>query len=148
MTYQEMTKKYEERGLTDYKLRTLDDLNEIHGVDVQELSGYSGLSDNNRKLFDVTVLRFYNAHGLNSRLELKPKAVNYVRDITYCQNDETVRRDIVLVDGNMRVTKKCLHRYIYKKGVAVKTCKALKEHYLRFELKDGWYHFTRQCEWY
>ena len=33
MTYKEMTKKYEERGLTDYQLRTLEDLKQIHGVD-------------------------------------------------------------------------------------------------------------------
>ena len=148
MIYQEMTRKYEERGLTDYRLSTLEDLKEIHDVDVTKLSGYSGLSAEKIELFDITVLRFYNAHGLNSRLQLKPKAVNYVLDVTYCRNGETVRREIFLVDGNMRVTKKCLHRYIYKKGVAVWNCTAFKEHYLRFELQDEWFHFIRTCEWY
>ncbi|MDE6833334.1 MAG: hypothetical protein K2J39_03660 [Ruminococcus sp.] len=148
MTYQEITSKYEERGLTDYRLRTLEDLKEIHDVDVTKLSGYSGLSAEKRELFDITVLRFYNAHGLNSRLQLKPKAVNYVLDVTYYRNDETVRREIFLVDGNMRVTKKCLHRDVYKKGIAVRNCTAFKEHYLRFELQDEWYHFTGMCEWY
>ncbi|MDE6832733.1 MAG: hypothetical protein K2J39_00570 [Ruminococcus sp.] len=148
MTYKEMTRKYEECGLTDYQLRTLEDLKEIHGVDVRKLSGYSGMSENSRKLFDVTVLRFYNAHGLDSRLQLKPEAVNYVLDITYCRNDETVRREIFLVDSNMRVTKKCLHRYIYKKNVAVRNCTAFKKHYLRFELKGEWYHITGNGQWY
>ena len=148
MTYQEMTGKYEERGLTDYQLFTLEDLKEIHDVDVTKLSGYSGLSAENKELFDITVLQFYNAQGLNSRLKLRPKAVNYVLDVTYCRNGETVRREIFLVDGNMRVTKKYLHRYIYKKGVPIRNCTAFKEHYLRFELQDEWLHFTRTCEWY
>lgn len=153
MTYKEMTRKYEERGLTGYQLRTLEDLKEIHGVDVAELSGYSGLSENNRKLFDVTVLRFYNAHGLNSRLELKPKAVNYVQEVLYYNNiskdyAEDIGLEIYLVDSDMCVTKKRLHRYVFKKGVSFKECEKSKKYYLRFELKGEWYHFTNKGEWY
>lgn len=153
MTYHEMTKKYEERGLTDYQLRTLNDLKEIHGVDVQELSGYSGLSENNRKLFGMTVLRFYNAHGLNSRLELRPKAVNYVQEVLYYRNisedeAEDIGIEIYLVDSDMRLTKKRLHRYVFEKGVSFKNCKKIIKHYLRFELKDSWYHFTDFGSWY
>ena len=153
MTYQKMTKKYEERGLNDYQLRTLEDLKEIHGVDVRELSSYSGLSDENRNLFDTTVLRFYNAHGLNSRLELRPKSVNYVQEVLYYRDisedeAEDIGMEIYLVDSNMRVTKKRLHRYVFEKGVSFKNCKKIIKHYLRFELKDGWYHFTAEGEWY
>ena len=153
MTYHEMTKKYEERGLTDYQLRTLNDLKEIHGVDVQELSGYSGLSENNRKLFDMTVLRFYNAHGLNSRLELRPKAINYVQEVLYYRNisedeAEDIGIEIYLVDSDMRLTKKRLHRYVFEKGVSFRNCKKIVKRYLRFELKDSWYHFTDVGSWY
>lgn len=153
MTYKEMTRKYEERGLTDYQLRTLDDLKEIHGVDVAELSGYFGLSENNRKLFDVTVLRFYNAHGLNSRLELKPKAVNYVQEVIYYKSvseeeTEDIGLEIYLVDDGMYITKKRLHRYVFKKGVSFKECEKSTKHYLRFELKGEWYHITENGQWY
>lgn len=151
MTYQEMTKKYEERGLTDYKLRTLDDLKEIHGVDVQELFGYSGLSDNNRKLFDMTVLRFYNAHGLNSRLELKPKAVNYVleKDYTKVIGDDRygIATQIFVLDSNGQLTDICLHNSVQSE-IDIADCEENILRYLCFELKDGWYHFTAGGEWY
>lgn len=151
MTYQEITKKYEERGLTDYKLRTLDDLKEIHGVDVQELSGYSGLSDDNRKLFDMTVLRFYNAHGLNSRLELNPKSINYVQEVLYYRSisdDEAEDIGIVINAFDRNGKKHLLHRYVFKKGVSFKECGKSIKCYLRFELKGVWYHFTSKGEWY
>lgn len=151
MTYQEMTKKYEERGLTDYKLRTVDDLKEIHGVDVQELSGYSGLSENNRKLFDVTVLRFYNAHGLNSRLELKPKAVNYVLEKDYTKvvgvNRYGIATQIFVLDSNGQLTDICLHNSVQSE-IDIADCKESLLRYICFELNNDWFHITEKGEWY
>lgn len=147
MTYHEMTKKYEECGLTDYQLRTLNDLKEIHGLDVRELSGYSGLSENNKNLFNVTVLLFYNAHGLNGRLELKPVSVNYVQEERYIsEDDDDVAIEIYLVDGDI-VTKQ-LYSHIFEKGVSFDKCRKVVKRYLRFELKDSWYHFTDFGSWY
>lgn len=141
MTYHEMTKKYEERGLTDYQLHTLDDLKEIHGLDVRELSGYSGLSENNKNLFNVTVLLFYNAHGLNGRLELKPVSVNYVQEERYIsEDDDDVAIEIYLVDGDI-VTKQ-LYSHIFEKGVSFDKCRKVVKRYLRFELCDSFYQFT------
>lgn len=151
MTYQEMTKKYEERGLTNYKLRTLDDLKEIHGVYVQELSGYSGLSDDNRKLFDVTVLRFYNAHGLNSRLELRPKAVNYVleKDYTKVIGDDRygVATQGFVIDRNGQVTDNCLYNSIESEA-EIADCEESLLRYICFELNNDWFHITEKGEWY
>lgn len=151
MTYQEMTKKYEERGLSDYKLRTLDDLKEIHGVDVQELSGYSGLSENNRNLFNVTVLRFYNAHGLNSRLELKPKAVNYVleKDYTKVIGDDRygIATQIFVLDSNGQLTDICLHNSVQSE-IDIADCEENILRYLCFELNNDWFHITEKGEWY
>lgn len=36
----ELEQRYKEYGCDNYKLRTLDDLKNIHGFDVMELSGY------------------------------------------------------------------------------------------------------------
>lgn len=136
MTYKEMIKKYEKRGLTDYQLHTLDDLKEIHGLDVRELSGYSGLSENNKNLFNVTVLLFYNAHGLNGRLELKPVSVNYVQEERYIsEDDDDVAIEIYLVDGDI-VTKQ-LYSHIFEKGVSFDKCRKVVKRYLRFELCDS-----------
>lgn len=151
MTYKEMTKKYEERGLTDYQLRTVDDLKEIHGVDVQELSRYSGLSENNRKLFDMTVLRFYNAHSLNSRLELRPKAVNYVleKDYTKVIDDDRygIATQIFVLDSNGQLTDICLHNSVQSE-IDIADCEENILRYLCFELNNGWFHITEKGEWY
>lgn len=151
MTYQEMTKKYKERGLTDYKIRTLNDLKEIHGVDVQELSGYSGLSDDNRNLFNVTVLRFYNAHGLNSRLELRPKAVNYVleKDYTKVIGDDRygIATQIFVLDSNGQLTDICLHNSVQSE-IDIADCKESLLRYICFELNNDWFHITEKGEWY
>ena len=123
MTRKQLERKYEDCGLNDYKLKTLDNLREIHGVDVRELSGYSGLTDDNRKLFDMTVLRFYNAHGLDSRKQLLPKSVNYVEEVTYCKSvngygddyGETAGSVINIIDRSGK--KHRFHRYVYNKDI-------------------------------
>ena len=151
MTYKEMTRKYEERGLTDYQLRTLEDIKEIHGIDVRELSGYSGLSDANRNLFDVTVLRFYNAHDLNSRLELTPKAVNYVAETEYDMKigeNEAETIGIVIDSINHNGKKSRLHRYVFNKNIPFSECIKNVTKYLCFELKEVWFHITAKGEWY
>ena len=151
MTYKEMTKKYEERGLTDYQLRTLEDLKEIHGVDVRELSGYSALSAANSNLIDVTVLRFYNAHDLNSRLELTPKAVNYVAETEYDMKigeNEAETIGIVIDSINHNGKKSRLHRYVFNKNIPFSECIKIVTKYLCFELKEVWFHITAKGEWY
>lgn len=151
MTYKEMTKKYEERGLTDYQLRTLEDLKQIHGVDIRELSGYSRLSETNRNLFDVTVLRFYNAYGLNSRLELKPKAVNYVLEKDYTRMIDGdrygVATQVFVIDRNGQVTDNCLYNSIESEA-EIADCEESLLRYLCFELKGVWFHITAKGEWY
>lgn len=65
-------RKYEELGLTDYKLRNLKQLQEIHGVDVNQIAGYNQLSDKHKKLFNEAIINFFNAWGLDSRKTLVP----------------------------------------------------------------------------
>lgn len=156
MTRRKLEMKYEERGLTDYQLRSLDDLKEIHGFDVRELSGYSGLTDDNRKLFEKAVLNFYNAHGLDSRKHLLPKSINYVEETEYCKHicengDEyyyyrPVRTVINIIDRSGK--KHRFHRYTHDKDIPLSECEKFRKCYLRFELKGEWYHFTEKGEWY
>lgn len=67
MTRYELEQRYMEYGCKDYQLRTLDDLKNIHGFDVAELSGYDGLPQDQRELFDKTIIKFYNGWGLDRR---------------------------------------------------------------------------------
>lgn len=151
MTRTQLERKYEDCGLNDYQLRTLDELKEIHGVDVRDLSGYSGLTEENKKLFDMTVLHFYNAHGLDSRKQLLPKSVNYVIETEYVKDiDETEAETAgIVIDSIDRSGKKRrLHRYVFNKNIPFSECRKEIKKYLRFELKGVWYHFMDKGKWY
>ena len=84
----EFEQRYKEYGCDNYKLRTLDDLKNIHGFDITELSGYDRLSQKQRELFDKTVIKFYNGRGLDLRNRLQPKSVNFVYEVTYTVPDK------------------------------------------------------------
>lgn len=152
MTRKELERKYETLGLTDYKLCTLEQLNAIHGVDVQTLSGYDILSDKHRELFNKTIINFFNAQGLDARKALIPKSINYVLQVDYIRYlpeencYETVKTEIFLLKDNQ--IKKRIHRYVFEKDVNFKECKRNAKSYLRFELKDEWYHILSSTNWY
>ncbi len=151
MTRKQLERKYEDCGLNDYQLRTLDELREIHGVDVRELSGYSGLTNENRKLFDITVLRFYNSLGLDIRKQLLPKSVNYVIETEYVKDideNEAETAGIIIDSIDRSGKKRRLHRYVFNKNIPFSECRKFIKSYLRFELKGEWYHFTDKGEWY
>ena len=82
MTRKQLERKYEDCGLNDYRLKSLDNLREIHGFDVRELSGYSGLTDENKMLFDKTVLRFYNSLGMDIKKRIANLCVSREMNIT------------------------------------------------------------------
>lgn len=150
----QLEKKYETHGLNDYKLRSLDDLRIIHGIDVSEISGYQELPDKQRELFNKAIINFFNGWGLDNRLALKPKSINYVYDINYyrsiSENEaDDVGLEVYILDKDSKSIKRRLHRYIFIKGVKFKDCeKHTTKAYLRFELKDVWYHIMSTTEWY
>ncbi len=149
MTRTQLEKKYEENGCRDYQLKNLEQLKAIHGIDVNEISGYIGLSAENKKLFNETVIRFFNAHELDRRKELFPKAVNYVREVDYINADGyKVGMAIFLINSEGKVTRRRLHMYVFEKDVKFSDCRKTHKDYLRFELKGEWYHFTQNHQWY
>ncbi|MCM1059791.1 MAG: hypothetical protein NC452_05810 [Eubacterium sp.] len=159
MTRYEVERLYKQYGCKDYMLRNLNDLKNIHGVDVTELKGYAELPREQRELFDKTIIRFYNARGLDLRMSLQPKCVHYVYEVFYAMdyNVETVTgtiivgKDVFIVNSDGKTVGKRLHRHIFEKDVDFNTCKIYSQkRYLRFELKgkDGWYHFTPEGKWY
>lgn len=155
MTRKEIERVYNQNGLEDYQLKTLDDLKAVHGIDVTEIKGYSGLTDENRQLFDSTVISFFNVLGLDSRMELRPTAIHYVEETEYdktvIEDDEEYDVDVGIVvqsidrDGK----KQRLHRYVFEKDIPFTDCKKSIKKYLRFELKNNlWFHITENGEWY
>ena len=153
MTRTELEKRYEERGCTDYQLNNLADLEAIHGVNVPELPGYIDLSDEHRKLFDESIIRFFNAHGLDNRKCLQPKCIHYVREIEYVKDiseEEAVTAgiEINIIDSETSIKKRRLHRYVLEKDIPFKECRKYTKEYLRFELKNEWYHILDNGNWY
>lgn len=170
MTRYELEQRYKEYGCDNYKLRTLDDLKNIHGFDVTELSGYDGLPQEQRELFDKTVIKFYNGRGLDIRNRLQPKSVNFVHEVSYTIPDNypasvydsgsnngdgsytDVGMDIFVINNDGKTIGKRLHRYRYDRSISIQKCKKVgrcfEQTYLRFELKDEWYHFTPNGDWY
>lgn len=58
---------YEERGLEDYKLRTVDDLFYIYGVKLSLVDGYSNLDEEDRFIFKNFVINYFNSNPLDNR---------------------------------------------------------------------------------
>lgn len=154
MTRKELEKRYEERGCIDYKLRSLSDLEVIHGVNVSELPGYTDLSDKHRKVFDGSIIRFFNAHGLDSRKSLQPKCINYVREIEYEKEvskgeNILVGIEVNIIDSKTGLKKRRLHKNMFEKNIPFKECtKKYVMEYLCFELKNVWYHILDNGDWY
>lgn len=153
MTRTEFEKRYEKHGCNDYQLHNLADLKSIHGVNVCELPGYTDLSDEHRKLFDESIIRIFNAHGLDSRKGLQPKCIHYVREIEYVKainKDEGISAgiEINIINSETGLKKRRLHRYVFEKDIPFKECRKEVKEYLRFELKDVWFHILDNGNWY
>ena len=147
MTRKQIEKKYEERGLNNYLLRTVDDLKAVHNISIEELSGYENLSDEYRELFEKTVIHFFNAQGLERRAECIPKAINYVQETEYVsESNVIIGKTIKAIYKNKK--SRIIHKYVFEKNIPFSTCKKYATEYLRFELKGEWFHITENEQWY
>lgn len=150
---------YQMIGLTDYKLKTLEQLKMIHGIDVLTLPGYDTLSESNKALFDKAIIDFYNIHGFESRIQLEPKCVYWVKEVNYdsiIPEEErydpevmynTVAKEVYAIDPHLVVLKR-LHRYVFEKGNKLKECEKFSKIYLRFELNNEWFHILPNGQFY
>ena len=62
--------KYEKLGLTDYKLRTIYDVKEIHGTDVLAMKGLNKLSPSERDLVTKLFINYLNGCGCGNRADV------------------------------------------------------------------------------
>jgi len=155
---------YETNGLTDYRLITLDDLKKCHGIDVTGTFGYSGLTEENKDTFQRFILKYFNGHGLDSRMIIVPVSINFVEDIDYIAPDPRAKEDEEYKDYVVSVIRKInvikdngeiepLHKYQDKEYRKIKPTTRRKTTYLRFEFKEDktkvWLHVTHNgTQWY
>ena len=151
-----LEEKYEKMGLSDYHIKNLDQLKAIHNIDVNEIPGYQSLTAEHKELFDKTIIRFFNAWGLDRRNTLKVKCVHFVQEINFERQIDGVWEDIGQEvyalksdnNGKFKLDRR-LHKYVFEKGVSFKDCDKHKKTYLRFELvRDNWYHINNDYSWY
>lgn len=62
--------KYEKMGLTDYKLRSIDDVKELHGTDILTMKGYKELSKEDRDLVVILFIGYLNGCGCGNRQDI------------------------------------------------------------------------------
>lgn len=155
---------YEVNGLTDYRLKTTEDLLRVHSIDCTKVAGYEGLDDINKAIYKKFIVNFFNAWGFDNRLSLVPKGIYWVEDTEYIVKERSENnyyniagQTIYTIDrtGN----KKMLHEwndgyYKHLERIADKP-----KYYLYFEYQHGtddegnpinkWLHVIKEgSEWY
>ena len=164
MTRKQLEKLYEVNGLTDYRLKSTEDLLKVHGIDYKDLAGYDSLDDDNKAIYERFIINIFNAWGLDSRLNLLPKGIFFVEDTEYVvkenpENDyyNLAGQTIYTIDrtGNKKLLRKWEdEEYKHLKKIAEKP-----KQYLRFEYQHGtdaegnprneWLHVIKEGrEWY
>lgn len=162
-SYREVCKLYEERGLTDYCLRTAEDVLFVHNFDLTETTGFEDLTEEQKKLFIAYVCTYMNGLGMNTKITLWPKSVHFVKEYIYCQaptwdEDEQrmiryqIGREWIIQKANGR-TKKFKKYFDEGKSEAdVDQVATTEKEYLRVDWKynggSEWFHVTAPNQYY
>ncbi len=64
MDYSSLKEAYEKRNYDDYRLRTIEDIEDIYGLNIKSIKGYGLLSDRKRRQFQQFIINYYNTQGL------------------------------------------------------------------------------------
>jgi len=157
MTGSQLQHIYEANGLTDYRLKTADDLLFTHGVSVKKLLGYSQLDEANAKLYVAFVVNFFNAQGMDSRVTLVPTGIHYVEDVDLIAKEDPDDEYFTVVGGIVKVINKdgsqTLHHEWRGTGYEeLETIEDKPKRYLRFEYehegRPEWLHVIDERQWY
>lgn len=62
--------KYEKMGLIDYKLKTVDNVKELHGTDILAMKGLNELSEEDRKIVIKLFIGYLNSCGCGNRQDI------------------------------------------------------------------------------
>ncbi len=154
----QLEKLYEVNGLTNYKLKTTDDLLKTHGVDFKKVAGYTRLDDLNKLLYEKFIVNLFNGLGLDSRMTMNPKGIFFVEDFDYAVKNPG--DDYLTVVGGLVMTidkngLKTVHRswkdddYTHTHLVMIQ---GKTKTYLRYEYehneREEWLHVTDPRTWY
>lgn len=142
---------YKERKLEDFQLKTIEDLESIHGIKLDQIEGYTRLTKEEKEKFKTFIIVFFNSHSINYR-DIVPLKVyiaiekNYVID-TEAVRDFVIRR--VVIDEKLQEIDNI---WQYEKFKDEKGRLRTIEKYMRFEYidngKNRWMHINKSGGWY
>ncbi len=150
---------YKQHGLTDFKLRTTDDILKIFGIDCQSIKGFDTLDDENKELYQKFIVNFYNGLGLGSKATLVPESIFWVEDTVYLAKESPENSYWTEVGGMQKCIDKNGVKTLYGEWIhedfkdleITKDEKRVKE-YLRFGYKhhgeDEWLRVITDKIWY
>lgn len=72
--------KYEEMGLSDYKLKTIEDVKVLHGTDILKMKGLNKLSEEEKKLVIKLFIVYLNGCGCGNRQDVPVKVEKLSND--------------------------------------------------------------------
>lgn len=149
---------YKINGITDFKLKSTDDLLRTHGIDYKAVAGYNSLDDSNKQLYEKFISNIYNAFGLRARATLIPKGIYYVEDEEYfiTERDEEGQYNVAVGGVVKSIDKNCnktiLHTWEDQDYKHLQKTKGKTKNYLRFEYEiqgsSGWLHVIDEESWY
>ncbi|HVJ49226.1 hypothetical protein [Desulfitobacterium sp.] len=158
-----MENLYEINGLTDYKLKTPEDLLKTHGIDHKAIDGYNRLDDVNRSLYEKFIVNFFNGQGLDSRMSLIPKGIYYVEDLNYLAKENPEDDHLTIIGGLVTVIDRNGMKTVLRSWEDEDYAHLVEEfpeaitestpnRYLRFEYehhgRNEWLHVKSENSWY
>lgn len=142
---------YKERNLNNFMLKTIEDLESIHGIRLDQIDGYTRLSEVEKGKFKTFLVTFFNAHGIGYR-DIQPLKVFIAIEKIYTIDTAAIRdvviRRITIDDKKLEITDIWEYdRFKEEKGKL-----KLIEKYMRFEYIDNgrntWLHINKFSGWY
>lgn len=79
LTHNEIQALYLEAGLKDFRLRSVDDMEAVHGIRADDIKGMDRLSKADRDLMKGFLFNFMNRWGLEARASFIPIEVKVSR---------------------------------------------------------------------
>ena len=142
-------------------LHTVQDIQNIHGYDITETTGYEDLTEENKRIFEAYVIRHLNSVGMNTKITMWPKSVHYVRELTYCGPEEwdpeeqrnfrwEIGKEFIILKANGKTKK--FRKYMDDGKTEKDIDRTTTKEFLRADWKMHgritWFHVSEELEYY
>jgi hypothetical protein len=157
MNRSQLEKIYQDNGLKNYKLRTTEDLFNVHGIDFKAVEGYDRLDEANKAIYERFIINFFNGQGLDYR-DIVPKGIDFVEDVQLLIKENETDDHFTVAGNTVKAIDKdgiktVLHDWLYEDYKGLKVTQDEPYLYLRCEYehqgRSKWLHVTHEgTQWY